>query len=143
MGLFLLFVFQMRARASAVPTDQLGAPRTLPALPACALQDDDGSGYLVYASEDNAVLHIARLAEDYESVGPASFRALEGLGREAPAAFKHQARARCMAAPRSAQRCSWHLACWGRNSSRRQESGGATACVGCHLASVPTSRFSR
>ena len=55
----------------------------------CTAQDTDGTGYLVYSSEDNLVMHVAALAPDYLSVLPEYRRILIGMKREAPAVFKH------------------------------------------------------
>lgn len=56
------------------------------------MQDDDGTAYLLAASENNQVLHIIELTQDYMRPTPRFTRALVGLAREAPAAFKHQVR---------------------------------------------------
>ncbi|GJP54084.1 hypothetical protein CLOM_g13198 [Closterium sp. NIES-68] len=53
-------------------------------------QDDDGTAYVVYASEMNAVLHIARLTPDYLDVDGGFVRRFVGRSREAPAVFKYQ-----------------------------------------------------
>jgi beta-xylosidase len=56
-------------------------------------QDDDGSAYLIFASEYNRNITIAQLTEDYLSVQDAftkNFSApRRSEGREAPAMFKH------------------------------------------------------
>ena len=52
-------------------------------------QDDDGSGYIVYSSEDNKVLHIGPLTADFTGVTPRYKRILVGRRRESPALFKH------------------------------------------------------
>jgi hypothetical protein len=51
--------------------------------------DDNDLAYLVYASEENAVLHISQLSDDYQSESGRYVRAIEG-SREAPALFKHK-----------------------------------------------------
>ena len=52
-------------------------------------QDDDGSAYIAYSSEDNSVMHVARLTANYTDVQPTYRRILVQLKREAPAIFKH------------------------------------------------------
>ncbi|CAI5488465.1 unnamed protein product [Closterium sp. Naga37s-1] len=52
--------------------------------------DEDGVAYVVYASEMNAVLHIARLTPDYLDVDGGFVRRFVGRSREAPAIFKYQ-----------------------------------------------------
>ena len=51
--------------------------------------DGDGRAYLIYASEENAVLHISRLSDDYLTESGTYVRAIDG-SREAPAVFKHR-----------------------------------------------------
>lgn len=53
-------------------------------------KDDDGVAYIIYSSEDNNVLHIGPLTEDYLNMTPVMRRVLVGHRREAPALFKHQ-----------------------------------------------------
>jgi len=53
--------------------------------------DDDGKAYHIYASEENAVLQISRLKDDFLSESGIYVRALDG-SREAPAFFKHKGR---------------------------------------------------
>uniref|UniRef100_A0A1J3HPJ7 Glycosyl hydrolase family protein 43 n=1 Tax=Noccaea caerulescens TaxID=107243 RepID=A0A1J3HPJ7_NOCCA len=53
-------------------------------------KDDDNTAYLIYSSEDNSVLHIGPLTEDYLDVKPVMKRIMVGQHREAPAIFKHQ-----------------------------------------------------
>lgn len=53
------------------------------------VQDDDDTAYLVYTSEDNNVMHVSQLTQDYLRVKANYARALVGLKREAPAVFKH------------------------------------------------------
>ncbi|CAI5469962.1 unnamed protein product [Closterium sp. Yama58-4] len=52
--------------------------------------DEDGVAYVVYASEMNAVLHIARLTPDYLDVDGGFVRRFVGRSREAPAVFKYR-----------------------------------------------------
>ncbi|CAH8268072.1 unnamed protein product [Arabidopsis lyrata] len=53
-------------------------------------KDDDNIAYLIYSSEDNSVLHIGPLTENYLDVKPVMKRIMVGQHREAPAIFKHQ-----------------------------------------------------
>ncbi|CAN8254819.1 unnamed protein product [Cochlearia groenlandica] len=53
-------------------------------------KDDDNMAYLVYSSEDNSVLHIGPLTDNYLDVKPVMKRIMVGQHREAPAIFKHQ-----------------------------------------------------
>ncbi|TKY55611.1 hydrolase protein [Spatholobus suberectus] len=53
-------------------------------------KDEDGVAYLIYSSEENNVLHIGPLTEDYLNVIPVMRRVFVGQRREAPAVFKHQ-----------------------------------------------------
>lgn len=50
--------------------------------------DDDGKAYHIFASEDNATLHIAELTDDYLDYTGKYVRAFEGRYMEAPAVFK-------------------------------------------------------
>ena len=52
-------------------------------------QDDDGSAFLLSASEMNAVMHVTRLSPDYLTVEGPFVRRLIGKSREAPAVFKY------------------------------------------------------
>jgi O-glycosyl hydrolase len=63
--------------------------------------DDDGTGYIIYSSEDNATMYISRLDEDYTQVtnpGTAGVlgvdynRIFVGESRESPAIFRHDER---------------------------------------------------
>ncbi len=54
--------------------------------------DDDSSGWLVYASDDNATLVINRLSDDYLEPTPIAYRAFSGRFMEAPCIFKYDAR---------------------------------------------------
>ena len=56
-------------------------------------QDTDGGVYHFCSSENNATMHVARLAEDFLTPlsGPEhAARIFRGLSREAPAVFTHQ-----------------------------------------------------
>jgi hypothetical protein len=56
--------------------------------------DDDGTGYVIYASENNATLYLCRLTEDYTDIvrpavlGQTWARVLPNHWREAPVLFK-------------------------------------------------------
>jgi len=50
--------------------------------------DDDGTGYLIAASEENGTLHISQLSDDYRSFTDRWVRAFPGGHNEAPAVFK-------------------------------------------------------
>ncbi len=52
-------------------------------------KDDDGSAYLIHASEANATLHVVRLSDDYLRPEGEAVRIFAGRYREAPAVFKH------------------------------------------------------
>ena len=51
--------------------------------------DDDGSAYLFTSSEDNASIHISRLADDYLTTKGNHSRIFVGRYMEAPTIFKH------------------------------------------------------
>ena len=54
------------------------------------MQDDEGGmALLAYSSEDNRVMHIAALTSDYTHVSSTYTKIFIGMGREAPAIFKH------------------------------------------------------
>lgn len=53
--------------------------------------DDDGAAYQFYASEENAVLHVSRLSDDYLSHA-GRYRRITFDSREAPAPFKWNGR---------------------------------------------------
>ena len=55
-------------------------------------QDDDGTAYHIYSSEQNSTLHIARLSDDYLRHTGEYVRAFEKRWMEAAAIFKHQGR---------------------------------------------------
>ncbi|MBB3127041.1 hypothetical protein FHS19_001695 [Paenibacillus rhizosphaerae] len=69
--------------SSCRPNDEESRDMTL-------YQDDDGSAYLIHASENNQTLHINLLSDDYLSMEGKWTQACEGLYREAPAVFKHR-----------------------------------------------------
>jgi len=50
--------------------------------------DDDGHAYHIYASEENGVLHISRLSEDFLSLAGKYVRVFPGRFHEAPALMK-------------------------------------------------------
>lgn len=50
--------------------------------------DEDGSAYLIYASEENSTLHISRLTDDYLDTDSLYVRIFPGRYNEAPAMFK-------------------------------------------------------
>jgi hypothetical protein len=52
-------------------------------------KDDDGRGYHIFSSEDNATLHISLLTEDYLKPSGVYTRNFIRKYREAPAIFKH------------------------------------------------------
>ncbi|HSV15361.1 MAG TPA: glycoside hydrolase family 43 protein, partial [Tepidisphaeraceae bacterium] len=51
--------------------------------------DDDGVAYHLHASEENGVLHISQLSEDYQRPAGRYIRVFPGGFHEAPAIFKH------------------------------------------------------
>ena len=54
------------------------------------MQDEDaGMALLAYSSEDNRVMHITALTTDYTQVTSTYTKIFSGMGREAPAMFKH------------------------------------------------------
>ncbi|XP_030474107.1 uncharacterized protein LOC115691565 isoform X1 [Syzygium oleosum] len=53
-------------------------------------KDDDGIAYVMYSSENNSVLHVGPLTEDYLDVAHVMRRILVGQHREAPALFKYE-----------------------------------------------------
>lgn len=54
--------------------------------------DDDGQGYLYYASEGQDALHVVRLADDYTTVTEDWRRLFVGRAMEAPVVFKRNGR---------------------------------------------------
>jgi hypothetical protein len=52
--------------------------------------DDDGCAYHVYASEENVVMQISQLTEDYLRPSGKYIRVFPGRMHEAPAVFKHE-----------------------------------------------------
>ncbi|KAK2410484.1 glycosyl hydrolase family protein [Trifolium repens] len=53
-------------------------------------KDDDSVAYLIYSSEENNVMHIGPLTDDYLNVTSVMRRIFVGQRREAPAMFKHK-----------------------------------------------------
>uniref|UniRef100_A0A061SMX0 Arabinanase levansucrase invertase n=1 Tax=Tetraselmis sp. GSL018 TaxID=582737 RepID=A0A061SMX0_9CHLO len=51
--------------------------------------DDDGQAFLLYSSENNMVLHVARLNSSFTGVEPSYGRILINQQREAPTVFKN------------------------------------------------------
>jgi hypothetical protein len=70
-------------RGSVKPNGQMVRDLTL-------FKDDDGSAYLVFASEANETMHVVRLADDYLAPTAQEKRILLNQHREAPALFKHR-----------------------------------------------------
>ncbi len=63
--------------------------------------DDDGTGYIIYSSEENKTMFISKLDAEYTGLATPADRAVEGVdynrifvgwSREAPAIFKHDER---------------------------------------------------
>ncbi|WP_051389383.1 glycoside hydrolase [Arthrobacter sp. 35W] len=63
--------------------------------------DDDGTGYIIYSSEENKTMFISKLNADYTNLSASPDTAVEGVdfrrafvndSREAPAIFKYQGR---------------------------------------------------
>ncbi|MGW0902989.1 RICIN domain-containing protein [Streptomyces sp. NPDC002853] len=54
--------------------------------------DDDGTGYMISAANENRDLHIYRLSEDYTKADSLVRKLWEGQSREAPAMFKRDGR---------------------------------------------------
>lgn len=52
----------------------------------CLCQDDDGSAYIAYSSEDNRVMHIAQLSKDYAQLGKQYIRTMVGCSASVPPA---------------------------------------------------------
>ncbi len=55
-------------------------------------KDDDGKAYHIFASEENATLHIAELSDDYQSHSGKWIRVFDQRFHEAPAICKHAGR---------------------------------------------------
>lgn len=51
--------------------------------------DDDGAAYHIHSSEDNGVLHLSQLSDDYLRCDGKYIRLFPGRFHEAPALFKH------------------------------------------------------
>jgi hypothetical protein len=64
------------------PNDQMSRDMTL-------FKDDDGKAYHVFSSENNTVMHISLLTDDYLKPSGAEKRIFIDKSREAPALFKH------------------------------------------------------
>ena len=54
--------------------------------------DEDGTAYHIYASEENATLHVSKLTPDYLKPSGTYARILPGKSNEAPAVFKRGGR---------------------------------------------------
>ncbi len=67
------------------PNDQMSRDMTL-------FKDTDGKAYHMFSSENNAVMHVSLLTEDYLRPTGIETRIFIGKSREAPAIFKHKAR---------------------------------------------------
>ncbi|RDY07288.1 hypothetical protein CR513_08617, partial [Mucuna pruriens] len=74
------------------PFDYLGSerPHGYESRDMTVFKDEDGVAYIIYSSEENNVLHIGPLSEDYLNVVSVMRRVFVGQRREAPAVFKHQ-----------------------------------------------------
>ena len=93
------FRFIDRYRLSECPPDQIdcfplskGEARDMN-----LFQDDDGTAYIVYTSENNKTLYISRLNEDYTGLSGTEYgvdyiRIFPGAMREAPVVMKHEGR---------------------------------------------------
>jgi beta-xylosidase len=66
---------------SVSPNGQMARDMTL-------FQDDDGKAYLIYASENNATMHVCQLSDDYLAPTTNYKRIFINESREAPAMFK-------------------------------------------------------
>ena len=64
------------------PNGQMSRDMTL-------FKDDDGKAYHIFSSEDNAVMHISMLTDDYLKPSGIENRIFIDKSREAPAMFKH------------------------------------------------------
>jgi acetyl esterase/lipase len=64
------------------PNEQMSRDMTL-------FRDDDGKGYQIYSSENNATMHISLLTDDYLKPSGTEKRIFIDKSREAPAMFKH------------------------------------------------------
>jgi len=53
-------------------------------------QEEDGTAFHIFSSEDNRTMHISLLSDDYLKPSGQVIRTLEDRSREAPAIFKHQ-----------------------------------------------------
>lgn len=73
--------------------------------------DDDGTAWHVYASEENATLHVSKLTADYLKPAGVYTRILAGKSNEAPAVFKREGKyyiisSGCTAWAPNAARCA-------------------------------------
>ena len=67
---------------SVRPNNQMSRDMTL-------FKDDNGKAYHIFSSENNAVMHISLLTDDYLKPSGIEKRIFIGKSREAPAMFKH------------------------------------------------------
>ncbi len=67
---------------SVRPNNQMSRDMTL-------FKDDNGKAYHIFSSENNAVMHISLLTDDYLRPSGIEKRIFIGKSREAPAMFKH------------------------------------------------------
>ena len=65
------------------PNDQMSRDMTL-------FKDDDGNAYHIFSSENNAVMHISLLTDDYLKPTGTETRIFVDKSREAPAVFKRK-----------------------------------------------------
>jgi hypothetical protein len=70
-------------RGSVQPNGQMVRDLTL-------FKDDDGRAYLIFASENNATMHVVQLTDDYLAPTAHDKRILVNQSREAPALFKYR-----------------------------------------------------
>lgn len=80
--------------------------------------DEDGTAYHVYASEENATLHVSRLSPDYLRPSGCYARILPGKSNEAPAIFKRRGKyylisSGCTGWNPNAARCAVAGSMWG------------------------------
>ena len=72
-------------QGSLRPNGQMSRDMTL-------FKDDDGKAYHIFSSENNAVMHISLLTDDYLTPSGIEKRIFIGKSREAPALFKNNGR---------------------------------------------------
>jgi hypothetical protein len=92
-------------------------------------QEDDGTAFHLYASEDNGTLHISQLSEDYLRPVGRYIRIFAGRFHEAPALMKHGGRyflftSDCTGWAPNTTRLSWAPSIWGPWEEL------ATPCIG-------------